>query len=728
MFKNKKQYYLLKLKKLGFKSIFLKLLKRIYSPFINSIKRNFTFYYKIKREHGVYINESFINVNDLNTTKINKNVAKLLANNFLSHKFDLLGSGWVEVSYDLNPNGLEGYKYDCSPRIKKFDCEGQWLTSILRKCHIDFGKKIWRRIDKDYKPIDWQIDYKSGFRWSSKGWYKDQRKNIPIGADIKVPWELSRFQHLPKMAILSMKLEEYRVPLIREFKNQILDFIMTNPPGMGVNWNCSMDIGIRASNIVVAYDIFRQLDDENILDEEFEMFVSNSIYEHGRHLTKNFEWTKEKTNNHYLGNISGLLFIASYLNETRETNAWLLFSIQELICEMEKQFNFDGTNFESSTNYHRLSGEMIVYSTALIYGLCRSGRLNFKNGINHMKRLLPLNKQKFNIYEDSFFSKDYLEKLYLSGIFTADITKENGEVFQIGDNDSGRFFHFSPVGDILTTKEAVSKYQNITHDIKENPSQQIWDENYLIHGTYISAINGLFKNECFLKYSKEFPLEKSIIESLSKNKKITICPPDSKRNIFENKKKLELNNLSRFKETIIKNKSSVSLLSNIQLKCYRDFGIYIFKSKVMHLVVFQGCDDGLDGHTHNDKLSFCLNLNGEDIFIDKGSYVYTPLPNKRDVFRSVCSHNVPVVSNLEQNEFIAPFIMKRESFCSLIDCSESSISLFLEYKGVKHLRRFKIEDDKIVIKDYSNKNFTLNFVNAESEYSNGYGKLLHGKS
>ena len=54
-----------------------------------------------------------------------------------------------------------------------------------------------------YKTIDWQRDFKSGYRFSSKKWYKSQRKNIPPGVDIKVPWELSRLQHLPQMAIFA---------------------------------------------------------------------------------------------------------------------------------------------------------------------------------------------------------------------------------------------------------------------------------------------------------------------------------------------------------------------------------------------------------------------------------------------------------------------------------------------------------------------------------------------
>ena len=45
--------------------------------------------------------------------------------------------------------------------------------------------------------IDWQCDFKSG-----RSWPLDHISQLvisyPDGSDIKVPWELSRFQHLPR--------------------------------------------------------------------------------------------------------------------------------------------------------------------------------------------------------------------------------------------------------------------------------------------------------------------------------------------------------------------------------------------------------------------------------------------------------------------------------------------------------------------------------------------------
>jgi hypothetical protein len=44
------------------------------------------------------------------------------------------------------------------------------------------------------------------------------------------------------------------------------------------------------------------------------------------------------------------------------------------------------------------------------------------------------------------------------------------------------------------------------------------------------------------------------------------------------------------------------------------------------------------GHAHNDKLSFELCVDGEDIIVDPGSYIYALNPEMRNHFRCAASH------------------------------------------------------------------------------------------
>jgi len=88
------------------------------------------------------------------------------------------------------------------------------------------------------QPIDWHCDFKSGYMWSPKTFYRNIRYGQIEGVDVKVPWELSRFQHLNILgqAYILTKNKKYA----EEFANQISDWIDNNPIGFGVNWKCTM--------------------------------------------------------------------------------------------------------------------------------------------------------------------------------------------------------------------------------------------------------------------------------------------------------------------------------------------------------------------------------------------------------------------------------------------------------------------------------------------------------
>ncbi|MEO0224810.1 MAG: heparinase II/III family protein, partial [candidate division WOR-3 bacterium] len=397
-------------------------IKRLYTTKPSHIlyKINKKFYYKLKdiikkikdTKYSTHINfdvpiikKSYINIKELDLSEIDIKVAKYLSKMYCEHRFDLLGSGWVKNSYDSIPLGVEGYKYDMNI----------------------YPSKI---IAENYNPIDWQKDFKSGYRWSEKVWYKDQRKFFAPGADIKVPWELSRMQHLVQLAMFCLVDTSLKEKNLNEFKYQVLDFIENNPPRFGVNWSCTMDVAIRAVNMLLAYDLFCQIDEFNLLDNDFKQRFSNSIYEHGLHIVNNLEYSDSLTSNHYLANIAGLLFIASYSDGLEEIDLWLVFSIQELINEVRKQFYEDGGNFESSTSYHRLSAEMVIYSTALVLGLDEKKVAKIKDYNNkkwkYYPKLKPLKEQDFYLLDNKIrFPQWYIDKLYRIGRFTKDITMPN---------------------------------------------------------------------------------------------------------------------------------------------------------------------------------------------------------------------------------------------------------------------------------------------------------------
>lgn len=266
------------------------------------------------------LNPISIQSNALNFSQIEKNKANEIWEMYKQHRFDLLGSGWVKSSFIQDCEGMGEYRY--SNPVIQTDYEGKFLKQIMRKQNYSNAQKIFSHIKGDYEPIDWQKDFKSGYRWGAERWYRPQETAKKPGGDIKVPWELSRLQHLPRLAILSQVLPDKKSDIYREFHNQLLDFIAQNPVRMGVNHMCTMDVGIRVANIALACSLWKGMQQE--FEPDFERIVTNYLFNECEFIRKNLEWSYYLTSNHYFADIAGLLWGAPYfLSALREIGGFV---------------------------------------------------------------------------------------------------------------------------------------------------------------------------------------------------------------------------------------------------------------------------------------------------------------------------------------------------------------------------------------------------------------------
>ena len=86
----------------------------------------------------------------------------------------LLGSGWIQVRHGIVCQGLGKYRYPAAATVKA-DAEGKWLEGRINRSNVRTSRRIWRLIHFPYEPIDWQLDFKSGYRWSEKTHFSDIR-------------------------------------------------------------------------------------------------------------------------------------------------------------------------------------------------------------------------------------------------------------------------------------------------------------------------------------------------------------------------------------------------------------------------------------------------------------------------------------------------------------------------------------------------------------------------
>lgn len=655
------------------------------------------------------IANSFVSIYKLDISKVDLDICNYLSNYYRQHYFDLLGSGWVQVSYQTTAIGVEGFQYrnQCSFKIDK---ENDWLTNIVRAKYLAKSKYLLQQTSKDYQPIDWQLDFKSGFRWDARIWYKKQPYGHLPGVDIKVPWELARLQHLVQLAIFAIKSPVQRIPNILEFKDQILDFMAQNPPRMGVNWVCTMDVGIRAVNILISFDLFKQLDFEHYLDNDFEKNLSKYVHEHGKHIIENLEYFGEYSGNHYYANLAGLIFIGAYLKSTPLTDQWLLFGYSELLSEFDRQFASDGGHFERSTCYHRLMLEMTAYTFAII------------ERIDDRIKLL-LEKKKRNELVGLLRDQKIQVKLRKATTFLQDIIKPSGEISQIGDNDSGRFIKLTPFGKLITSCEARGRYLNLK-SITDLP-QAYWDENELFAYPITSVVNGLYDSNK-MDSDEKFLLERSVIKALRGNSHWLFPELDC-----SSSKKLDLKRLSNednlpYKQSIFFNgkNNGENFINGLTFKIYPESGIVIYKSKRLFLLIaFAELGlSGLGAHNHNDIGTFELSIDGHDKIIDPGTYLYTSLPDRRNEFRSTKIHPVPYIDNKEQRDLSSNlFLLKEKAKWSIQEIQANRFELLVNYDDIVWKRCFEITSDNITIIDFCNRPFIVN--QKPVFFSNGYGKL-----
>lgn len=269
------------------------------------------------------------------------------------------------------------------------------------------------------KLLPWNEDFKTEYRWKNK-FYKDIKIVDSLNnADVKVPWELSRFQHLFTLGKAYWITGDEKYAL--EFKKEVEDWIEKNPVEMSVNWTCTMDTAIRAVNLICGYFLFEK---SSSMESEFWIEFNKLMYLHGRFIFKNLENEGEHNGNHYLSDLAGLIWLGIYFgnfivdDKEKENNPkkWLQFGLKEFENEMRNEVNEDGTDYEASTSYHRLVTEIFLITTIL----CS------KNDIH--------------------FSKEYMQKLEKMCEFIMNITKPNGLSPVIGDADDGRLLIVSNYG------------------------------------------------------------------------------------------------------------------------------------------------------------------------------------------------------------------------------------------------------------------------------------------
>lgn len=319
-------------------------------------------------------------------SKFKKEKWNRLLDHYCNDEINLLGSGWTSLKNAAQPRGFQGYKFGSFPRP-------------------ELGENT----------IDWNRDQRTGFQYDINGNAGEQLKKAfaTEGVDVKFCWEFARMHHLPQLALAYHNLPDRKEEILQTVERHISTFNEQCMPGAGIHWTSPMEVAVRLTNILLAFDLLRD-ELEDLKDEVLEI-----AYGHYACVSTHLEHKDGFGTNHYLSNLMGLVVTGYYLknSEIQKKSGWAWAEMEK---ELKKQFFTDGFNFEYSTYYHRLSTEIALVS--LKYAKMQS---------------FEISKETLKIISNALLSMEVL-------------MKDNHELPKFGDIDSGRILDLNPEGEIIT--------------------------------------------------------------------------------------------------------------------------------------------------------------------------------------------------------------------------------------------------------------------------------------
>ena len=441
-------------------------------------------------------------------------------------------------------------------------------------------------------------------------------------ADVKVPYEASRLQYLQKAN--SGIIDVNKFPLIY--------------------WNSPMDVAIRNINLIFhLFEIEGGKQTAQILGNNIDLLITY-ISQHYEFIRNNLENNGNVVGNHYLIELTSILLTISSFEFDGHQEEYFYYK-NELKKELDSQFNNDGTNFEGSTHYSAFVTEALI--------ICKLAIEELETNSDLIPRI---------------------DKIIMTNRFLLSKLINNGELSQIGDNDSGRLFYFNFDEDAPLKMEWLldlisNLYKDTTYDLEEQSF------NYVISGK---------------------------LPNLDNLKRVT-------------HKKIQL------------------FTDDYESYCFKDFGIYIWRNEKEYFSVRCGPigQNGIGGHSHYDQLSIECFKNNKWIARDPGTGTYTDDIETRNRFRSLEYHWGPKVKmELPKEDEFDCFKLNYMSDGTVLKFDKNNFLGFAEFNGKKIFRKISVDNGEISIEDFSN-DVELEEYNSWGEkndgikvkFSNGYKRI-----
>lgn len=410
-------------------------------------------------------------------------------------------------------------------------------------------------------PIDWHFDPVSNKRAPRIHWSRIPYLNADLIGDHKVIWEINRHQHF---FILGRAFQATGNAAYAEcFATNLASWMDANPPKDGVNWASSLEVAYRSIAWLWALELFRE---SPVLTAHVLKRTLKYLYIHGRHLERYLS-TYFSPNTHLTGEALGLLYLGVLLPEFRRATRWRRIGWEILERELPRQVYPDGVYFEQATYYHRYTVDIYLHAVLLAE----------RNG-----QAAP---------------PAMYERLTLAAAHLADITRADGSIPIVGDDDGGSLVvleerPFADVRSTLGTASVVLARPELAVVAGAATEEVLW----LLGPAGIRAVEG----------------------------SVAGAPPGHTSRLF----------------------------ASGGYAVMRDG----WGAHAMHALIDCGPLGAMNcGHAHSDALSIEVAVGGCPLFVDPGTYTYTESAADRDHFRHSAAHNTVTIDGKSASVSDGPF-------------------------------------------------------------------------
>ncbi len=182
---------------------------------------------------------------------------------------------------------------------------------------------------------------------------------MPELGDIKLVWELSRFDWVPRMAWRYRQGEETALPVLESW---LRDWSERNPVNGGINWKCGQETSLRCLNLLLA-----ALCVDETFDEPSPTFL-NLLDLHGQRIVPTLRYAMAQDNNHGTSEAAALFVVGQYLivhgdaGQQRRGKLWLRKGRFWLENRVARLILSDGSFSQNSVSYHRLMLDALSFA------------------------------------------------------------------------------------------------------------------------------------------------------------------------------------------------------------------------------------------------------------------------------------------------------------------------------------------------------------------------------